>query len=235
MANLSSGGSLAAQESAEFGNGARRNLLKDQAYTRLKARILQGDFGPGTFLSERQVAAWLQMSKTPIRAALEKLAGEGLIQISPQQGIIVRELSIHELADHFEIRSALETFVVRHIAGRLTAEQTQRLRANLREQKLSVRQRDVERNMTLDAAFHLLLCDFLGNREILRVMEQLRDKIHRVILRVFSHNPDRLADSFEEHCRIAEAVIAGNAEQAVRFIQEHLDRGKSILLSPRQG
>ena len=65
-------------------------------------------------------------------------------------------------------------------------------------------------------------------------MEQLRDKIHRVILRVFSHNPDRLADGYEEHSRIAEAVLAGEAEQAARFIQEHLDRGKSILLSPRK-
>jgi len=234
MTNISPGGAFTAQESAELGKGAPRHLLKDQAYARLKARILQGDFGPGTFLSERQVSAWLQMSKTPIRAALEKLAGEGLIQISPQQGVIVRELSIHEVADHFEIRSALEPFVVRQVAGRLTAEQTQRLRANLHEQELSVRQRDAARNMMLDTAFHLLLCEFLGNREILRVMEQLRDKIHRVILRVFSHNPDRLAVGYEEHCRIAEAVIAGNAEPAARFIQEHLDRGKSILLSPRQ-
>ncbi|MGH7171938.1 MAG: FCD domain-containing protein [Gemmataceae bacterium] len=49
-----------------------------------------------------------------------------------------------------------------------------------------------------------------------------------------SRNPDRLADGYEEHCRIAEAVLVGDAELAACFIQEHLDRGKSLLLSPRQ-
>ena len=88
------------------GTATGRNLLKDRAYTELKARILRGDCEPGTFLSERQIVGWLRMSKTPIRAALEKLETEGLVRVSPQQGILVREMSIHDIADQFEIRAA---------------------------------------------------------------------------------------------------------------------------------
>ena len=97
-----------------------RSLLKERAYTEIKQRILSGVLAPSTFLSERQMAGQLAMSKTPIRAALQRLEVEGLVTISPQQGIIVRDLSVHEIADLYEMRAALETYVARTLAGRLT-------------------------------------------------------------------------------------------------------------------
>jgi len=212
----------------------RRNLLKDRAYADLKGRILNGDFEPGTFLSERQIVGWLQMSKTPIRAALEKLEAEGLVRVSPQQGILVREMSVHELADQFEIRAALETYVVRQLAGRLTPEQVSQLRANLAAQERSVRANDIRQIVQLDAEFHILFARFLGNEEILRVMEHLRGKIHRLILRVHNLNPDRHATSLGEHRGIAEAVIAGDAALAVRRLEEHLAIGQQYVLTPRR-
>ena len=101
--------------------GTERVLLKDQAYENLKNLILEEVFAPGTFLSERQLAARLDMSKTPIRSALERLETEGFVTVSPQQGIVVRESSLREIVDLFDIRIALEVFVVQSIAGRLNA------------------------------------------------------------------------------------------------------------------
>jgi DNA-binding GntR family transcriptional regulator len=92
--------------------------MKEAAYAEIKKRILSGEFDQGRFLSERQLAVQLAMSQTPARAALEKLQIEGLVTISPQQGIVVCEISVHDLADQFEVREALEVFVVRHLAGR---------------------------------------------------------------------------------------------------------------------
>src|SRR5262249_13702474 len=161
---------------------------KEQAYVELKRRILRGDFVPGSFLSERQIAGQLAMSKTPIRAAVERLETEGFLAISPQQGVVVRELSIHEIADHFEIRLALEPFVLRHLAGTLTPAQVDLLEENLTAQHASFQRRAIESILELDAGFHILLCRFHGNREILRVMEQQRERIHRIILRVNEQN-----------------------------------------------
>src|SRR5262245_22898698 len=122
-------------------NGAASgSLLKERAYDEIKRRIMTGDCTPGTFLSERQMALQLGMSKTPVRAALERLEQEGFVTISPQQGIIVRDLSIHEIADQYEIRAALETFVARSLAGRLTPAQVERLRDNLRAQQSNCRE-----------------------------------------------------------------------------------------------
>jgi DNA-binding GntR family transcriptional regulator len=210
-----------------------RPLLKDRAYAEIKQRILRGDFPPSTFLSERQLAGQLAMSKTPVRAALERLELEGFVTISPQQGIIIRDLSIHDIADQYEIRAALETYVVRNLAGRLTPVQVERLRANLDAQRAVCGTCDVQRCVALDAEFHTLLCEFLGNREILRVMGQLRDRVHRVISQVFQLNPGRMANSYGEHRAIAEAVMAGDSALAVRRLEEHLEYGKQCLLSPR--
>jgi DNA-binding GntR family transcriptional regulator len=215
-------------------NHSRRHLLKDRAYAELKDRILRGDCEPGTFLSERQIVGWLRMSKTPIRAALEKLETEGLVRVSPQQGILVRELSIHDIADQFELRAALETYVVRHLAGRLTPDQAGQLEANLAAQERALREHELAPMVTLDAEFHILFSRFLGNREIIEVMERLRGKIHRVILRVNEQHPDRLAVSVAEHRGIASAVIDGDAALAARRVEEHLELGKQYLLSPRR-
>src|SRR5690348_15480667 len=67
--------------------------MKKRAYTALKRLLVSRSVAPGTFLSVRQLAKQLEMSSTPIRAALERLEAEGFITISPQQGIVVRELS----------------------------------------------------------------------------------------------------------------------------------------------
>jgi DNA-binding GntR family transcriptional regulator len=211
-----------------------RSLLKEQAYAEIKRSILSGVLPPGSFVAERQLAAGLGMSKTPIRAALERLEFEGFITISPQQGIIIRDLSFHEIADLYEIRIVLETYVARMVAGRLTAEQKERVRANLKAQAAVRDGSDVPAAVSLDAEFHILFGEFLGNQEILRVMGQLREKVQRIITKVYQINPGRIASSYEEHRTIADAILRGEATRAVQSIEEHLNCGKQHLLSPRQ-
>ena len=76
-----------------------------------------------------------------------------------------------------------------------------------------------------------MLCRLLGNQEILRVIHHLRDKMLRVITRVMQRNPQRLMSNYREHADIAEATIAGQAADAARLIQRHLEYGRDILLS----
>ena len=103
------------------------------------------------------------------------------------------------MADHFEIREALEPFVVARLAGRLTSEQASRLERNLGRTSEPSARRDIEANVRLDVEFHLLLCEFLGNREITRVMDQIREKVHGVIHHISPRFPGRMAVSLAEH------------------------------------
>src|SRR5262245_38160255 len=77
-------------------------LMKERAYAEIKRRLLKNEYPPMSFLSERLLVAQLGMSKTPIKAALERLEAEGYVTVSPQQGIVVRELTVHEIADQYE-------------------------------------------------------------------------------------------------------------------------------------
>ena len=92
---------------------------------------------------------------------------------------------------------------------------------------------DFDRNVELDAEFHTLFCEFHGNGQITRVMLQLRDKIHRAIVSIAKQDSSRIVHSYREHLGIADAVIAGEAERAASLLVEHLEAGRSRILSPR--
>lgn len=206
-----------------------RGRLKAHAYKELKRLLLIGEFGPETFLSEREFARRLNLGVAPVRSAIERLATEGLIFVSPQRGIQVSELSNREIADHYELREVLEPLVCRRIAGRLNADQVRRLRDNVEALDVGVR---IEQFMEIDTGFHIMLAEFYGNGEITRAMTQLRDKISRVIMRAFAETPARLAAGCQEHRQIAEAVINGEPDRAERFMLEHIQSGmKNVLPS----
>ena len=208
-----------------------RKLLQDRAYHQLKHLIQVGDYPPGTFLSERKLVDKMGMSKTPIRSALVRLDLEGFVTVSPQQGIVVREPAISEIIDIFDLRAALETFVARQLAGRLTDVQIARIRKNLREQNEAVRRANTVEFIQKDVDFHILLCELLGNREIELIMNQLRDKTHRIIRRQLKKVGERSKGAAAEHAEIAEAIINGKGELAAERILQHLSFGRRFMMS----
>jgi DNA-binding GntR family transcriptional regulator len=220
-------------QSAEEGLPDRRaGLMKNRAYHDLKRLILEEIIEPGAFLSERQLAARLNMSKTPIKAALERLEAEGFIGVSPQQGIIVHDLSVKELAEQFEVREVLEPYVARRVAGTLTPEQWQLVERNLEATEQAARAKDAARTLWIDSEYHLMWCQFLGNQEIVLTMQRLRDRIHRAIRRVTSRTPERMLSSYQEHVQIATAILEGKGDLAARLAEEHLAYGRKLLVAP---
>lgn len=208
-----------------------RFLLKARAYGEIKERIQNDHFPPGSFLSERQLTGLLGMSKTPIKAALERLELEGFVSISPQQGVVVRQVSLKEVADQFELRKALEGHIVKAIAGKLTDKQVTSIQRNLRQQQTAAGKSDVPRFVELDAKFHLLLCEVFGNQAMLDCLAQHRSKMHRVISQVLTQASGRFEVAFQEHTAMFDAIEQGKTAAAVRLVEQHLEFGKQFLLS----
>jgi DNA-binding GntR family transcriptional regulator len=146
---------------------------------------------------------------------------------------VVRELTVREIADQFELRKALETFVVKTIAGKLTDRQTAKVERNLNYQQAAAARNAVNRPVPLDAEFHWLLCHICGNLAIVDCMRQHREKMHRVIAQVMSQAVGRLDDAVREHRTIFAAVRTNKPEQAVKLIEKHLEFGRTYLLSVR--
>ena len=174
------------------------------------------------------------MSKTPIKAALERLELEGYITVSPQSGITVRELSDSEVAELFEVRVALEGYVLRTVTGQLTAEQFAEWDANLSALAAIAGQAEKRQQVVeLDTEFHALPSKFLGNQEIIRLMRQYSQKIRLVTFSVFSMLPNRAPQSLIEHREILEAVRSGNGQLASELMEKHIRLGQKLLSKAR--
>jgi len=207
-------------------------MLRQQAYEQLKRWIQTGELPPQAFLSERQLVTRLGMSKTPIRAALGLLESQGLVAISPQQGIVVRGLSVQETNDLFEMRLALEPFAAQRLAGRsLSGVQLRPLHVNLRQQRAAAAAHDSIAATRLDITFHCLLAELLDNRELLTWLERCFDQLERSILRVNRQAPDRLRASYLDHRRIVNAISQRRPATAARAMTKHLQYGHQFLLS----
>ncbi len=90
----------------------------EQVTLRLRQMVVAGEFPPGTHLAEVPLAERLGVSRTPVRLALAVLEREGLLQGSPHRGFVVREITVAEIADGFEVRAALEALACRQAIER---------------------------------------------------------------------------------------------------------------------
>ena len=206
-------------------------LLKERAFYEIRELIQTGALTSESNVSERQLVEQLGMSKTPIRAALENLEMQGLVTVSPQRGILVRELSARETAELFDVRTAIEPFIAAQLARRtLTASQRDQLTATLREQRLAAKAADALGATQLDIAFHRLLASLLENQEMMIWLERCFDKLHRSVLRVNQMARNRLQKSYEDHDAVAKSILSGSHDEAARQMKEHLAFGRQFLL-----
>lgn len=205
-------------------------LLKDLAYEHIKERIDSGKLVPGDRLSERRLAEELGMSKTPVKAALERLEEQGLITLAPQRSARVKGLTLKEIADLYDFRIALESFIVGRLVGNLDETTTEALRENLELQRRLTTSGDLEDWPEADYVFHLTLARALGNDEITRTMTRLRDQVRWLVLEIARRDVSVPPISCLEHQAIFEHMVEGRKEEAVRAAIAHLEHGRSFVV-----
>jgi len=206
--------------------------LKEKAYIKLKKQILDGCYRPGEFLTERALVDDLKMSRTPIRAAIERLVVEGLVNHSPNQGLAVAELSLSKAVDIYDLRIALETHVVRKLSLRDWTEDEQMwFIENLKKQQNCLEDKNYPAFTLLDAEFHNRLVSFYENSEMIKIMENIQDQLQLIAIKVLRKESTRIIQSYQDHLNIYNNIIAGNAEEASEEMATHLEFGKRILIS----
>ena len=204
--------------------------LKDKAYIEIRDLLRSGEFPVGSFISERQLVSRFKFSKTPIRVALERLERDGFVEIVPQRGVRVRGLSDKEVADHFELRTTLESWVADTLVARDPPLDWTGVQASLKEQESAVSSRDIEHYANADADFHDQLALMTGNEEVMRVIRRQRERLFRIVLRVLASDHNRPQSSLEEHYGIVEAIERRDCELASARVKEHLGWGRDFLL-----
>lgn len=198
--------------------------LADQAYAEVKRMIFDFALMPGDRFSESELAQRVKVSRTPLRQALQRLAGEGFLQVFPKLGWQVAPLDFDVMDELYDLRILLECEAVRQLAE---AEQRPGLQAlaDVWLVPAATRQADAAAVGELDERFHSLLVQGSGNREMVRVHHEITERI-RIIRRLDFTKPARVDATYDEHARILRAVTRRRADEAQRLLRAHIQQSK---------
>jgi DNA-binding GntR family transcriptional regulator len=194
----------------------------------LRAGILRGEFAPRQRLIEAELTERYATSRFVLRNALNRLANEGLVELQPNRGARVREISLDEAIEITEIRRAVEGLVAARAAGRATDSEIADLRALGDQMVAAVQTADMVRYSELNARLHGTVRTIARHVTATRIIEQLHGQMVRHQFRL-SLVPGRPSVSLPEHLAIIDAIAARDPEVAERTMRAHLDSVLSAL------
>lgn len=203
--------------------GRSRPSAAQRAYEYVRSKILSGDLAPGSMLNENELARQIDVSRTPVRAALVRLQGEGWITVFPRQGALVREIGAQEAADISGARLLLEVAGVRGLGPRGRSALADDLAHVLAEQEAAAGRGDVAAFVDLDVRMHRGFVEGARNALLMDLYDRLRERQSFMVARSLS-SPGRLEAILAEHRELADLVAAGDVDDFERLLDEHLRR-----------
>ncbi len=196
-------------------------------YRTLRERIIEFQLKPNERLTELQLAEEFSTSRTPIREALLKLEREGWVVNRPHHGYTVRDFSIAELDDTYEVRIALEWLSVRLACERMPRDELDRL-----EEFWSRPQRNASSDpsamLLYDEDFHESIARSTGNEELLRHLRNINERI-RIIRRIDFTDAERVETTFREHGAMLSAIRRNDAGDAQQLMESHIRASRSCI------
>ncbi|MGI8450853.1 MAG: GntR family transcriptional regulator [Streptosporangiaceae bacterium] len=210
----------------------------DRAYAYVKSEILSRRFAPHDLLSEGQLAGAVGASRTPVREALLRLQGEGLVRLLPKRGALVLPVTVDEMADVMETRRLVESFAARKVLTHqppLALALAPVLEGCLDAMRAAMLAHDVAAYVQADRDFHVAIVAATGNEIITSLYQSLRERQLRMgtvnlLDGAGTHvDPARMRSTLAEHERIRDALQSGRADAVVKAVGAHLDHAESTL------
>ncbi|HEY9654867.1 MAG TPA: GntR family transcriptional regulator [Crinalium sp.] len=211
----------------------RAQSLHEQTYQTLRAAILSGELSAGDRLVETQLAASLEVSRTPIREAIRQLQRENLVTTDPHGALRVAMLSVTDAAHLYDCRIALEQVSVAEACRHATPAQLEQLDLVIQQAEKATEQTTHQLTnyqlLHMDYQFHRLLAESADNPWLVSLLDQVFDKMMLLRLRTMQHNPHVL-EIRSEHRSIYQAVSDRNPTAAVKALQDHLLASKQRVI-----
>lgn len=200
--------------------------MREATYAHLREAILGGLLSPGTRILEAGLARELRVSRTPVREALQRLAQEGLVELSPGKGARVRMLSPAEVQEVYEVRALLESEAAALAAQRASAAELETLGGLLRTLE-ALPPEDYTKQMQVDFAFHTALVEAAHHKTLARIYAGLRSSL--VLARGFQRTLSQHPRTREQHWAILAALRARDPEQAARAARAHIHYFRDLV------
>nr|WP_246206240.1 GntR family transcriptional regulator [Propylenella binzhouense] len=215
-------GGPAERPAAAGGRERAARSLRDVAYEAVRHRIATLAFRPGEYLSEAYLSAILGIGRTPVHQALDRLALEGLVDVIPRKGVMVRPVDLREARQIIEVRLVNEIHCVRLAARRASEDEIRHLSDVLARADQWMATRKTEPMMLLDREFHAVLAAASRNA----VLAECLGKLHERSLRLWFISLDTAGHHVrvqEQHRAILEAVRRRDADAAEAAMRSHIE------------
>ncbi|MGA1342975.1 MAG: GntR family transcriptional regulator [Hyphomonas sp.] len=206
----------------------------DHAYSVIRSKIFDGEFSSGDRLKESELSKACDVSRTPVREALRKLAADGLVRIAPNSGAIVAHWSESDIQDIYSVRVRLEALAASLAAQRRTDADLAKLQACADEMKTASDVRSPHENdleiARLNSDFHHLILAAARSRALAAAASQVIEA--PLMLRTFRrYEPQRLMRSVSDHLELVSAIRARDAGLAGSLMEAHILSGLRTLVA----
>lgn len=213
-------------EESAMTQGIRRSRLADQAYEVLKDRILTQQLLPGQRLSVPAIAEELQLSRSPVREAVQRLVQEGLGSERPHQGAVVASADLRSLVDLYVVRATLEGLSAELAAGADVASLVTDLEEIQREHENAYADGAGATVIRADMRFHARILQASGNAELIKVVGPI---LQRMSLAMLAGEQTWPAHALAEHRAVIDAFKQSDAGGARTAMIAHIQRVRSDL------
>jgi len=203
--------------------------LKEKGYKTLRKDILTGKIPGGTHTTESSIAKQLDVSRTPVREALQRLAQEKLIKPLPRAGYIIEDMSYDDIKDLFSARFDIESLVIGKAVQYITDSELETLKKSLVNQKKCISDNDFRTMTDLDVEFHSIIYKASRSKTFYRICKNLSDLTIKY-RHGLNTGTDVWNESIQNHATIYEALFERDQKKAVTAISDHAKQVKSQLL-----
>jgi DNA-binding GntR family transcriptional regulator len=202
--------------------------LTERVYRDLRRAIITGSIAGGTRLVESNLAADMQVSRTPVREALHKLALEGLLYSIPRAGYIVEEMSEYDVEDLFDVRIKIEQMAARMALEKIGPNEIEQLARNLEKADRVLQNAEIRLMAELDTEFHGVIYKAARSKTLYRICQTLSD--HTLKYRIaLIDKPEMGHKTRDGHYEIYEAILSGDGNRVDRAVQSHLELAKKDI------
>jgi DNA-binding GntR family transcriptional regulator len=202
----------------------------EHAIETIREKIRRGEFVPGQRLIVADLTQLLNVSPGPVREAIRRLAGEGLVEVQPNRGANVRLLTAREVADIFDLREVVEGLLARQAAKHIReADNYSKLEDIMKRMATSCEMGDVASYSELNQEFHNTIYRISENKRAAEISQQLAMPLYQFR---FHHFMDvaMMNHSYRDHEQISKAILEGDSVNAERFMRMHVRNSGMMIL-----
>ncbi len=203
--------------------------LRDIVFETLREAIINQTLKPGERLMEIQLAEEMGVSRTPVREAIRKLELEGLVVMVPRKGAYVAGISMKDIHEVYELRSALEALAASLAAVRITDEELEEMERQMVREAKETEENNLQGIVSIDTTFHDLLYQAAHNQRLVQFINILQEQLQRFRAATLSR-PGRSKYALEEHKKIVEALANKDAKLAAKLATEHIENAENAMI-----